>query len=238
MNNIENNEFVSTSDYYQAIEGLPKRQREVLNLIAVLIKRNGYSPSLAELAEGINVRNRMTINQHLEALKRKGLVSWSANLKRSLKLTDAVAELLNDQVEDNNSNTIPFPKSKSEYELNVMGTISAGSGIDAIENPEKLDIESYYAKIGCYALKVKGDSMIDAGINDGDYVIVKPNPSPNNGDIVVALLEDGTATVKRFYKESNSFKLVPENPSMNPIIIDKSSNLTIQGIVVGLFRQF
>ncbi len=242
MKNFETTAILETSEANQAIENLPPRQREVLNLIAVLMKKNGYPPSLSELAEGINVRNRMTISQHLEALKRKGLVNWNANLKRSLKLNDVVAEIFNAQIDSshNDSNTIAFPPkiSISEPTLNIMGTISAGSGIDAIEDPQKLELESHYAKIGCFALKVKGDSMIDAGINHGDFVIVKPNPSPNNGDIVIALLDDGNATVKRFYKDKDSIKLVPANENLQPITIDKSSNLTIQGVVVGLFRKF
>ncbi|MBI4534093.1 MAG: repressor LexA [Candidatus Melainabacteria bacterium] len=122
--------------------------------------------------------------------------------------------------------------------LPLAGTIAAGHPIDAIESNEYLEIESQYGKAGSFALKIKGDSMIDDGIFDGDYVIVKPNPSPNNGDIVVALLNDGTATLKRFYKEKGQYRLMPANSELDPIYIDGLDKLEIQGVVVGLFRRF
>jgi repressor LexA len=121
--------------------------------------------------------------------------------------------------------------------LPLAGTIAAGQPIDAIDSGEYLDVESNYGGSGCYALRVKGESMIEDGIYDGDFVIVKPNPSPRNGEIVVALLEDGSATLKRFYKEKSGYRLQPANKNMQPIFVESSNNLQVQGTVVGLFRK-
>jgi SOS-response transcriptional repressor LexA len=121
--------------------------------------------------------------------------------------------------------------------IQLAGTIAAGRPIDAVGADEFLEIDSQYAGTDCYALKVKGDSMIEDGIYDGDYVIVKPNPSPRNGEIVVALLEDGCATLKRFFKESDRFRLQPANSEMQPIMVDAANDLQVQGTVVALFRK-
>src|SRR5262249_46984013 len=120
----------------------------------------------------------------------------------------------------------------------LAGTIAAGRPIDAVETDSYLEIENGYAESGCYALKIRGDSMIEDGIHDGDYVIIKPKPSATNGDIVVAVLGDGSATLKRFYREKGKFRLQPANSEMEPIILDSAEDLQIQGIVVGLFRKF
>jgi repressor LexA len=119
----------------------------------------------------------------------------------------------------------------------MAGAIAAGRPIDAVESREFLEIDSQYGEAGCFALQVKGESMIEDGIYDGDFVIVKPNPSPNNGEVVVALLEDGSATLKRFYKERGGFRLQPANSEMEPIFVSGNQTLTIQGTVVALFRK-
>src|SRR5262249_38403148 len=116
--------------------------------------------------------------------------------------------------------------------LPLAGTIAAGRPIDAMQGEEYLAIDSHYTEDGCFALKVKGDSMIEDGIYDGDFVIVKPNPSPRNGEVVVALLEDGSATLKRFFKEKSGYRLQPANKELNPIFVESTNNLQIQGVVV------
>jgi len=211
------------------VEALPPRQREVLRLIVSLTDQHGYPPTLAELAQALGLRNRMTVHQHVVALKKKGLVHWEPGLNRSLKVIGAAQQFR------------PFAGEEEERQpagLPLAGTIAAGQPIDAVGADEYLQIESRYADSGCFALKIKGDSMIEDGIYDGDYVIVKPNPSPGNGDIVVAVLEDGTATLKHFYKEQGRFRLQPANAEMEPIYLDRSEQLEIQGVVVGLFRRF
>ena len=119
----------------------------------------------------------------------------------------------------------------------MRGRIAAGSPIDAMETSDYLDLDADYTTSGCFALEVRGESMIEDGIYDGDMVIIKPNPSPMNGEIVVALLEDGSATLKRFYKENGQFRLQPANSSMEPIFVKSKEDLNIQGTVVGLFRR-
>lgn len=223
-----------------SIDTLPPRQKQVLSLIAKLTEERGFPPTLAELAKAMGLRNRMTVHQHVVALKKKGLVLWEPGLNRSLRLvgevdTSAVASDTDgggagfddtDEAEDNEPKGIP-----------LAGTIAAGRPIDAVQTDEYLEVDSQYKDKGCFALKIKGDSMIEDGIYDGDYVIVKPQPSPRNGEIVVATLEDGSATLKRFFKENGRFRLQPANSEMEPIFVDGAHNLDIQGVVVALFRK-
>ncbi|HEY9711969.1 MAG TPA: transcriptional repressor LexA, partial [Chroococcales cyanobacterium] len=119
----------------------------------------------------------------------------------------------------------------------LAGRIAAGQPIDATQTDEFLEIDGHYAEAGCFALKVKGESMIEDGIYDGDYVIVKPNPSPRNNEVVVALLEDGSATLKRFFKEKGGYRLQPANKDMEPIFVDGSQEVQVQGVVVAVFRK-
>lgn len=221
---------------------LPPRQQDVLNAIARLSKEKHYAPSLAELAALLGVKNRMTVHQHVTALKNKNMVEWEPNLNRSLRVSELGMQHLTISVDeefDEAENTFETHRStRNNKGLPLVGKIAAGSPIDAInQTTDFLEIDSDYAERGCYALQVKGESMIEDGIYEGDFVIVKPNPSPNNGDIVVALLEDGGATLKRFYKEKGGFRLQPANSSMEPIFVSSQNDLQIQGVVVGLFRK-
>lgn len=221
---------------------LPPRQQDVLNAIATLSKEKHYAPSLAELAALLGVKNRMTVHQHVTALKNKNMVEWEPNLNRSLRVSELGMQHLTTGLEEEFEEKIASFEShsnaKSSRGLPLVGKIAAGSPIDAInQSTDFLAIDSDYAERGCYALQVKGESMIEDGIYEGDFVIVKPNPSPNNGDIVVALLEDGGATLKRFYKEKGGFRLQPANASIEPIFVNSHHDLQIQGVVVGLFRK-
>jgi repressor LexA len=222
-----------------SIDSLPPRQREVMTLIVQLTEEHGYPPTLAELAKAMGLRNRMTVHQHVVALKKKGMVRWEPGLNRSLRvingdgdetvdtgLADVLLDAIDDLEVDDKPRGIP-----------LAGTIAAGRPLDAIQTDEYLEVDQQYAEKGCFALKIKGDSMIDDGIYDGDYVIVKPQPSPLNGEIVVATLEDGSATLKRFYKENGRFRLQPANSSMQPIFVESTNDLQIQGVVVALFRK-
>lgn len=214
------------------VEDLPPRQRDVIRLIAGLTDERGYPPTLAELAQAMGLKNRMTVHQHVAALKKKGLVHWEPGLNRSLRVIGAAQQdLAPDERFERAEDPVDVPR------LPLAGTIAAGRPIDAFETKEYLEVESRYADSGCFALKIKGDSMIEDGIYDGDFVIVKPNPSPHNGEIVVALLPDGSATLKRFFKEKGGYRLQPANSSMEPIHVDGGAELQIQGTVVGLFRQ-
>ncbi len=222
------------------LETLPPRQREVVRQIVHLTDEHGYPPTLAELAKALGLRNRMTVHQHVVALKKKGIVRWEPGLNRSLRVTGAAevesTDALDVQTKDE-SDPVDEEADEKPRGIPFAGTIAAGRPIDAIETTEYLEIESQYADTGCFALKVKGDSMIEDGICDGDFVIVKPRPSPNNGEIVVATLEDGTTTLKRFFKEKNRFRLQPANAAMEPIYINSLNDMQVQGVVVALYRK-
>ena len=214
------------------LESLPPRQKEVVRLIVELTEQHGYPPTLAELAKSMGLRNRMTVHQHVAALKKKGIVRWEPGLNRSLRVIDSPDGGFDDgadEIEEDDDEQTPRG-------IPYAGMIAAGQPIDVVSRDEYLEIDSQYSS-GCFALKVKGDSMIEDGINDGDFVIVKPKPSPTQGEIVVALLEDGSATLKRFFKEKNRFRLQPANSSMKPIYVDSLNDLHIQGVVVALFRK-
>jgi repressor LexA len=214
------------------LDSLSPRQKDVVRLISQLTEEHGYPPTLAELARALGLKNRMTVHQHVAALKKKGVVRWEPGLNRSLRIVAGEGGLA--PVDDSESeNLVELPPRG----IPMAGTIAAGQPIDAINCSEYLEIDSQFAGSGCFALKVKGDSMIDDGIHDGDFVIIKPQPSPRQGEIVVALLEDGSATLKRFFKEKNRFRLQPANSSMDPIYVDSLNDLQIQGVVVALFRN-
>ncbi len=216
-------------------EQLPPRQGEVLKLITSLTEQQGYPPTLAELAQAMGLRNRMTVHQHVAALKKKGLVQWEPGLNRSLRVIGGQSSepiSINSKRQSKPASVTPITKG-----LPMAGTIAAGNPIDALETDEYLEVESRYAGSGCFALKVKGESMIEEGIFDGDFVIVKPNPSPTNGEIVVAVLDDDTATLKRFYKEKGRYRLQPANKDMEPIYVPSTQEMNIKGVVVGLFRK-
>jgi repressor LexA len=214
-------------------DDLPTRQKDVLRLIVELTEENGYPPTLAELAKALGLKNRMTVHQHVVALKKKGLVQWEPGLNRSLR----ILQNLQTSVDDSRK------KAKSKFSLvgsngiPLVGVIAAGRPIDVTATQDQLEIDKQYAESGCYALKVKGESMLEEGIYDGDYVIVKPEPSPRNGELVVALLSDGSATLKRFHKEKGQFRLQPANREYEPIYIPGSEELQIQGVVVALYRK-
>lgn len=218
-----------------SIEQLPPRQGEVLKLITSLTEQQGYPPTLAELAQAMGLRNRMTVHQHVAALKKKGLVQWEPGLNRSLRVIGGQST---EPISINSKRQTKTSAAPSNVRgLPMAGTIAAGNPIDALETDEYLEVESRYAGSGCFALKVKGESMIEEGIFDGDFVIVKPNPSPTNGEIVVAVLDDDTATLKRFYKEKGRYRLQPANKDMEPIYVPSSEEINIKGVVVGLFRK-
>jgi repressor LexA len=224
---------MSEFDGNAVLAGLPPRQKDVINHIINLTKENGYPPTLAELAAALGLKNRMTVHQHVAALKKKGLVHWEPGLNRSLKVVGEAQDF----VQRGKSTAVIDLDLRRPTGLPLAGTIAAGRPIDALQADEYLEIDKHYTDAGCYALKVRGDSMIEDGIYDGDYVIIKPNPSPLNGEVVVALLEDGSATLKRFFKEKTGFRLQPGNSEMKPIYVESANDLQIQGTVVALFRK-
>lgn len=200
-------------------EQLTKRQREILDFISDFIKDNKYAPSIREIGEHFQLSSPATIHAHIENLKTKGFLKSAYNEARSIEI-------------------VPVDMSWTRaLELPLAGLIAAGEPIEAVEGNETISVPEDYVKdrANSYVLKVKGDSMIEEGILDGDYVIVERNPSPRNGDIVVALLNNAYATLKKFYREANRIRLQPANSTMKPIY---TKDPLIQGVVRGLIRKF
>lgn len=198
---------------------LTKRQRQILDFITEFIKENGFTPSYREIGDYFDLSSPATIYAHIENLKKKGFLKTQYNEARSIQLVKS---------EVNWAQAIELP---------LAGLITAGEPIEAIEEHETIAVPSDFVtdNFNSYVLRVKGESMIEDGILNGDYVIIERNPSPKNGDVVVALLNNAFATLKKFYRESNRIRLQPANSSMKPIYI---KDPLIQGVVKGIIRKF
>jgi len=200
---------------------LTKKQRAVLDYIESFIQDKGYTPSYREIAQGLGLNSPSTIHSHVQALCEKGIINTGNDgMARSIELVE------------------PEPVSPMSVMLPLIGIITAGEPIEAIEQNEAMAIPTDFVvnESNSYVLKVKGRSMIEDGIFDGDYVVIERNPSPKNGDIVVALLDNQYATLKRFYRESDHIRLQPANSTMEPFII--KGDVNIQGIVRAVIRKF
>ncbi|OGM29809.1 repressor LexA [Candidatus Woesebacteria bacterium RIFCSPHIGHO2_01_FULL_41_10] len=201
---------------------LYKRQRQILEFIQQYIAGNGVAPTLKQIADAINVSSLATVHEHLTALENKGLIKRSPGKNRSIELVDATPDFLGERA----------------IEVPILGYIAAGAPIEPHTDPNaSISVGPSFVsgKKRVYVLQVRGESMIDEQIRDGDYVVVEETDSAQNGQIVVALLDNGMATLKRFFKESTRIRLEPANSTMSPIFV---KNVTIQGRVVGLLRRY
>lgn len=201
---------------------LTPKQKEVLDFIISFIHERGYAPSYREIANGLDLASPSTVHTHIQALRTRGFLRESEDgisANRELEPTDKA---------------VRWGKS---VVLPLKGLITAGQPIEAIEGYETVAVPVDMAPDAgnSYVLKVKGESMIDEGILDGDYVIVERNPSPKNGDVVVALLDNTYATLKKFYREKDRIRLQPANKTMKPIYC---YDPLIQGVVRAVIRQF
>lgn len=199
---------------------LYKRQRQIVEFIGQYIQKNGYSPTLQEIADAIGVSSLATVHEHLQALERKGVIKKYEGAVRGIEIAD-------DRYNADTGISLP-----------VMGFIAAGQPIEPYTDPTAtfpISPSMVSGKKRSYVLQVKGDSMIEEGILDGDYVVVEEQPEVHNGDIVVALLDNGLATLKRFFKEATRVRLEPANSTMAPIFATK---VRIQGKVVGVIRRY
>lgn len=195
---------------------ITKKQKEVLDFITQFIQSNEYAPSYREIADYFGLSSTATVHEHVKALEDKGLISSNQNEARSLEVVNS-----------------RFGKS---IELPLVGLITAGSPIEAVEQNEMISVPKEMVRDeNSYVLKVKGESMIEEGILDGDFVIVERNYYPNNGDVVVALLDNNYATLKKYYREKSRIRLQPANKTMSPIY---AKNPAIQGIVKAILRTF
>lgn len=200
---------------------LYKRQRQIVDFIAQYIQRNGYSPTLREIADAIGVSSLATVHEHLQALERKHIIRKHEGSARGIELIDRT-----------------FIKVSESVDLPILGFIAAGLPIEPHTDPNqtfKVSPELITGKRRSYVLQVKGESMIEDHIADGDFVVIEETQDVTDGDIVVALLDNGLATLKRLYRETTRVRLEPANSAMSPIY---ATNVQIQGRVVGLIRKF
>ena len=202
-----------------AQDKITAKQEEILEYIKETILKKGYPPAVREICEAVHLKSTCSVHSHLSTLEEKGFIRRDPTKPRTI-------EILDDTFNFNRREMANVP---------VVGAVAAGQPLLAEQN-----IEDYFPipvellpNADTFMLRVKGDSMVNAGILDGDQIIVEQTPSAQNGDIVVALLDD-SATVKRFYREDGHYRLQPENDYMDPIIVD---HVDIQGKVIGLFRR-
>lgn len=207
------------------------RQLAALKAVAQFEKNSYYSATIAELAIQLNV-SRTTVFEHIAGLREKGLLDRTQGRARSLKLTKKAHRLLN-QIEEDQLETCEQTDSSA---IPLLGDVAAGTPIDALEDKRLLSLTTVFGTgDDIFALQVRGDSMINEGIDTGDYVICKKSSHASDGQMVVAIVDEDTATVKRFYREPNRIRLEPANDGYEPIFTD---NCRIEGVVLGSIKRF
>lgn len=201
---------------------LTPRQLDVVVAIRNYRHLHGYSPTMQELADQLGT-SKVTIFEHVGALERKNVIRRDKHKARSLEIT-------NDE---------KLPDEERSTKLPLLGNIAAGAPIEAVENREELDLEQmFHSKHGVYVLRIRGESMIDDHLCDGDYVVIERRETARTGEQIVALVDNQEATLKRYYKESGGrVRLQPANKTMEPRILD-ANRVKIQGVVIGVLRSY
>ncbi len=198
---------------------LTKRQREILDYLNDFIQQHGYAPSLEEIGRRFGLSSLATVHKHLTNLQEKGFIKRSWNRSRSVEL-------------------IPARVGTRSVEVPLLGYVAAGAPIEAIAGAETINIpEDLVGKRDTYVLRVKGDSMIDEQIRDGDLVIVEDRKTAENGEMVIALVSGADVTLKKFYREQGRIRLQPANPAMQPMLFDPEQ-IQVQGVVIGVMRRY
>ena len=204
---------------------ITRRQSEFYDFISRFVTENGYSPSYEEMKQGMGLRSLATVHKHITNLQNKGLLTRDYNRSRSIDLLPPKGKLK--QSMSVNTGVV----------LQLRGRIAAGQPIEAIENPDTISLADFVRSKEVYVLEVRGNSMQDEAILDGDYVLVENVKTAHNGDIVVAVVNRDDATLKRFYREGDNIRLQPSNAAMKPIIVPAGS-VEIQGRVIGVLRKY
>ena len=198
---------------------LTKRQREILDYLNEFIEQHGYAPSLEEIGRRFNLSSLATVHKHLTNLQEKGFIRRAWNRSRSVEV-------------------VPTRLGGRAVEIPLLGYVAAGAPIEAVPGTENIAVpEALAGTRDSYVLRVKGDSMIDEQIRDGDYVIVEDRKSVDNGEMVIALVDGFDVTLKKFYREQGRIRLQPANPTLQPIILDPDQ-VQVQGVVVGVMRKY
>jgi repressor LexA len=198
---------------------LTKRQREILDYLNEFIEQHGYAPSLEEIGRRFSLSSLATVHKHLTNLQEKGFIRRAWNRSRSVEL-------------------VPTRVGGRAMDLPLLGYVAAGAPIEAVASNETITVPEMLAgKKDSYVLRVRGDSMIDEQIRDGDFVIVEDRKSADNGEMVIALVGGADVTLKKFYRENGRIRLQPANPTMQPIMVDLDQ-VQVQGVVVGVMRKY
>ena len=204
---------------------ITRRQREVYDFISRYVAENGYTPSYEEIGDGLNLNSLATVHKHISNLEKKSLLTRDYNRSRSIDLLPPKGKLK--QAMSVNTGVV----------LPLLGRIAAGEPIEAVQNPVTISLADFVRSKEVFVLEVRGDSMQDEAILNGDYVLVEKSRTAHNGDIVVALVDTTDATLKRFYREGDNIRLQPSNAAMKPIIVP-ASTVEVQGRVIGVLRKY
>ncbi|RPI23711.1 MAG: transcriptional repressor LexA [Acidobacteria bacterium] len=196
---------------------ITRRQQQILNFLKEFLERNGYSPTLEEIAHHFGITSLNGVYKHLKALEQRGFIRRLSNQARSIQVIDSVSHAA----------TLP-----------LLGRVAAGGPLEAVASPEEISVPaSFLTRKNNYVLRVTGDSMVDEHIQDGDYVVLEQREQANNGEIVIALVDGEKATLKKYYREGPQIRLQPANALLEPILVDES-RVRVQGVVVGLMRKY
>ena len=208
---------------------LTKRQKEFLDFLAGFLEKRGYSPSYEEIAEGLDLASLATVHKHILSLESKQYLTRGFNQSRSLEISPRYYD------EQRQHRQMP---AAARMELPLLGRIAAGQPVEAIAGEDTLNFADFTGDPDTYALKVRGESMIEDHICDGDYVLIEKASDARNGDIVVALVDGSETTLKRFYNEpGGQVRLQPANAAMQPIYVPKAS-VSIQGKLLAVLRKY
>ncbi len=201
------------------MQPLTKRQREILDFLTDFIQQHGYAPSLEEIGRRFGLSSLATVHKHLTNLQDKGFIKRAWNRSRSVEL-------------------MPTRMGRRSVELPLLGYVAAGRPIEAIATSETIAVpEDLVGKRDTYVLRVRGDSMIDEQIRDGDFVIVEDRKTADNGEMVIALLGGTDVTLKKLYRENGRIRLQPANPALQPMLVDPAQ-VQVQGVVIGVMRKY
>ncbi len=197
---------------------LTRRQKEILDFVRGYLERQGYSPTLEEIADHFDLSSLNGVYKHLRALQTRGFIRRLPNQARSIQLLN--------------------PEASSPTTLPLLGYVTAGKPVEAVVNVEEISVpESFLTRKRNYVLRVRGDSMIDEHIQDGDFVVIEEREGARDGEMVIALIDGENATLKKFYREQETIRLQPAHPTLEPIWV-KEDRIRIQGVVVGIMRKY
>jgi repressor LexA len=201
------------------VQPLTKRQREILDYLNDFIQQHGYAPSLEEIGRRFGLSSLATVHKHLTNLQEKGFIRRAWNRSRSVEV-------------------VPTRSGGRAVELPLLGYVAAGAPIEAIPGNETISVpEDFVGKRDTYVLRVRGDSMVDEHIRDGDFVVVEDRKVAENGEMVVALLRGSDVTLKKLYRENGHVRLQPANPALRPLIVS-AGDVQVQGVVIAVMRRY